>query len=172
MGWILLGIYGVTTISSYGLFSVAAKALAERLDREGYTEIEKEKGKNEEILSNIKCAIFLGIPILNFVLACVTFFAHDTFYESYLKDGLKEGTIREKTEEEKQAEKENKEQTKDNELSKQEEQKVQNKPYSAMTIEEKLMALERERAFLLSVNNQETVTSYNDKGAYSKKQNN
>ena len=37
-----------------------------------------------------------------------------------------------------------------------------------MTNEEKLAVLEREKSFLLSINNREETKAYNDKGAYKK----
>ena len=46
----------------------------------------------------------------------------------------------------------------------------QNKAYSEMTADEKLLYLEREKAFLLSLKEgKEEVKSYNDRGSYTKK---
>ena len=47
----------------------------------------------------------------------------------------------------------------------------QNKAYSEMTTDEKLLYLEREKAFLLSLKDvkEQPEKSYNDRGAYTKK---
>ena len=170
---IVLGIYAGTTIAGFLLGAIASKAMDERLEREGYTYTDKvEKGTAEKIQETLQVGLIMLIPVINFIFGCVVFFGTNSFYESMLEDGLSDGSIRRKTEEEKEAEKEEKikkklkkTKTKIEEITK---EVVINKPYSEMTNEEKLAVLEREKSFLLSINNREETKAYNDKGAYKK----
>ena len=98
------------------------------------------------------------------------FFGYNKLYKSTLDDGVLDGSIRRKTDEEIK-EQESKKQKKKSKVKEKEviKEVVINKPYSEMTNEEKLAVLEKERAFLLSINKRENDQSYNDKGAYTKK---
>lgn len=171
---IVLGIYAGTTIAGFLMEVIASKAMDERLEREGYTYTDKvEKGPAEKIQETLQVGLIMLIPVINFIFGCVVFFGTNSFYKSMLEDGLSDGSIRRKTEEEKEAEKEEekikkelkKTKTKIKEVTK---EVVINKPYSEMTNEEKLAVLEREKSFLLSINNREETKAYNDKGAYKK----
>ena len=171
---IVLGIYAGTTIAGFLMEVIASKAMDERLEREGYTYTDKvEKGTAEKIQETLQVGLIMLIPVINFIFGCVVFFGTNSFYKSMLEDGLSDGSIRRKTEEEKEAEKEEekikkeqkKEKTKIKEVTK---EVVINKPYSEMSNEEKLAVLEREKTFLLSINNRENAKPYNDKGAYKK----
>lgn len=171
---IVLGIYAGTTIAGFLMEVIASKAMDERLEREGYTYTDKvEKGTAEKIQETLQVGLIMLIPVINFIIGCVVFFGTNSLYKSMLEDGLSDGSIRRKTEEEKEAEKEEekikkelkKTKTKIKEVTK---EVVINKPYSEMTNEEKLAVLEREKSFLLSINNREETKAYNDKGAYKK----
>ncbi len=167
---VLLGIYAGTTIAGFLMEVIASKAMDERLDREGYTYSDKtKKGIAERLQETIQVGLIMLIPVINFIFGCVVFFGTNSFYKSTLEDGLSDGSIRKKTEEEKEEESRKKEQKKAKirvkEVTK---EVVINKPYSEMTNEEKLAVLEREKAFLLSINNREETKAYNDKGAYKK----
>lgn len=167
---IVLGIYAGTTIAGFLMEAIASKAMDERLEREGYTYTDKvEKGTAEKIQETLQAGLIMLIPVINFIFGCVVFFGTNSFYKSMLEDGLSDGSIRRKTEEEKEEEKIKKElkktKTKIKEVTK---EVVINKPYSEMTNEEKLAVLEREKSFLLSINNREETKAYNDKGAYKK----
>ena len=171
---IVLGIYAGTTIAGFLMEAIASKAMDERLEREGYTYTDKvEKGPAEKIQETLQVGLIMLIPVINFIFGCVVFFGTNSFYKSMLEDGLSDGSIRRKTEEEKEVEKEEekikkelkKTKTKIKEVTK---EVVINKPYSEMTNEEKLAVLEREKSFLLSINNREETKAYNDKGAYKK----
>ena len=168
---ILLGIYATTTISAFLMDLITSKAMDERLDREGYTYNEKnEKGTAEKIRESIIVGAILLTPVINFVLGCAMFFEYNKLYKSTLDDGVLDGSIRRKTDEEIK-EQESKKQKKKSKVKEKEviKEVVINKPYSEMTNEEKLAVLEKERAFLLSINKRENDQSYNDKGAYTKK---
>lgn len=167
---IVLGIYAGTTIAGFLMEVIASKVMDERLDREGYTYTDKvEKGTAEKIQETLQAGLIMLIPIINFIFGCVVFFGTNSFYKSMLEDGLSDGSIRRKTEEEKEEQKIKKElkrtKTKIKEVTK---EVIINKPYSEMTSEEKLAILEREKAFLLSINNREETKAYNDRGAYKK----
>ena len=167
---IVLGIYAGTTIAGFLMEVIASKAMDERLEREGYTYTDKvEKGTAEKIQETLQVGLIMLIPVINFIFGCVVFFGTNSFYKSMLEDGLSDGSIRRKTEEEKEEQKIQKElkktKTKIKEVTK---EVVINKPYSEMTNEEKLAVLEREKSFLLSINNREETKAYNDKGAYKK----
>lgn len=167
---IVLGIYAGTTIAGFLMEAIASKAMDERLEREGYTYTDKvEKGTAEKIQETLQVGLIMLIPVINFIFGCVVFFGTNSFYKSMLEDGLSDGSIRRKTEEEKEEQKIQKElkktKTKIKEVTK---EVVINKPYSEMTNEEKLAVLEREKSFLLSINNREETKAYNDKGAYKK----
>ena len=167
---IVLGIYAGTTIAGFLMEAIASKTMDERLEREGYTYTDKvEKGTAEKIQETLQAGLIMLIPVINFIFGCVVFFGTNSFYKSMLEDGLSDGSIRRKTEEEKEEEKIKKElkktKTKIKEVTK---EVVINKPYSEMTNEEKLAVLEREKSFLLSINNREETKAYNDKGAYKK----
>jgi hypothetical protein len=171
---IVLGIYAGTTIVGFLMEVIASKAMDERMEREGYTYTDKvEKGTAETIQETLQVGLIMLIPVINFIFGCVVFFGTNSFYKSMLEDGLSDGTIRRLTEEEKEEQKEEqnkkkaqkKEKNKIKEVTK---EVVINKPYSEMSNEEKLAVLEREKAFLLSINNQETAKPYNNKGAYKK----
>lgn len=169
---VLLGIYAGTTISAFLMDLITSKAMDERLDREGYTynEIDK-KGPAEKIREGILTGAILLIPGINFILGCAMFFGYNKLYKSTLEDGLTDGTIRRKTEEEKEEQriKQLNKGKKSKKIEVVKEEIVINKPYSEMTNEEKLAVLEKEKAFLLSINNRQDTKSYNDKGAYTKK---
>ncbi|MBE6151426.1 MAG: hypothetical protein E7162_06415 [Firmicutes bacterium] len=167
---IVLGIYAGTTIAGFLMEAIASKAMDERLEREGYTYTDKvEKGTAEKIQETLQVGLIMLIPVINFIFGCIVFFGTNSFYKSMLEDGLSDGSIRRKTEEEKEEQKIKKElkktKTKIKEVTK---EVVINKPYSEMTNEEKLAVLEREKSFLLSINNREETKAYNDKGAYKK----
>ena len=167
---IVLGIYAGTTIAGFLMEVIASKAMDERLEREGYTYTDKvEKGTAEKIQETLQVGLIMLIPVINFIFGCVVFFGTNSFYKSMLEDGLSDGSIRRKTEEEKEEQKIQKElkktKTKIKEVTK---EVVINKPYSEMSNEEKLAVLEREKTFLLSINNRENAKPYNDKGAYKK----
>lgn len=166
---LLLGIYAGTTISAFLMDLLTSKAMDERLDREGYTYNEKDqKGPAEKIREGIIVGAILLIPGINFLLGCAMFFGYNKLYKSTLEDGLSDGTIRRKTEEEKEKQSLKKEK-KNKKIEVVKEEVIINKPYSEMSNEEKLAVLEKERAFLLSINNRQENKSYNDKGAYTKK---
>lgn len=167
---IVLGIYAGTTIAGFLMEVIASKAMDERMEREGYTYTDKgEKGTAEKIQETLQAGLIMLIPVINFIFGCVIFFGTNSLYKSTLEDGLSDGTIRRKTEEEKEEEKIKKENKKEKiKIKEVTKEVVINKPYSEMSNEEKLAVLERERTFLLSINNRENTKPYNDKGAYKK----
>lgn len=171
---IVLGIYAGTTIAAFLMSVISSKAMDERLSREGYKYADEEpKGIAERIQETIKSGLIMLMPGLNFLIGCVAFFGTNSFYKSVLEDGLNDGTIRRKTDEEKEEEKRIRESKRvkksQKDIAPVQEQTIINKPYSEMSNEEKLAVLEKEKAFLLSVNNQQENKSYNDKGPYIKK---
>lgn len=167
-----IGIYVGTTITAFLMDLISSKAMDERLDREGYAYNEQDKkGPAEKIREGILVGAILLIPVINFILGCAMFFGYNKLYKSTLDDGLTDGSIRRKTEEEKEEQKLkqlNKEK-KGKKIEVVTEKIIINKPYSEMTNEEKLVVLEKEKAFLLSMNNPKTDKSFNDRGAYTKK---
>lgn len=171
---IVLGIYIGTTVTAFLMGAISDKAMDERLDREGYKYVEKEpKGPAEKIQDAIQVGLIMLIPGLNFIIGCISFFGFNSFYKSFLEESLENGTIRRKTEEEKEEEKRireaKKEKRNEKEIQVVQKQVVINKPYSEMSNEEKLAVLEREKTFLLSINNKQESKSYNDRGAYTRK---
>ena len=166
---ILLGVYAGTTISAFLMDLITTKAMDERLEREGYTYNEKnKKGLAEKIREGIIVGSILLIPVINVILGFAMFFGYNSLYKSTLEDGLTDGSIRRKTEEEIEDQK-NKKENKKSKVKEVVKEVVINKPYSEMTNEEKLAVLEKERAFLLSINKRDNDKSYNEKGAYTKK---
>ena len=119
--------------------------------------------------------LLLAVPVLNIALAAFVLFSSeiDKFYEEYKKEGIADGSIIKKDVAVIEAEKDL---MAKKELLKRKNQATlnrierQNKAYSEMTADEKLLYLEREKVFLLSLKEgKEEVKSYNDRGSYTKK---
>ena len=170
----ILGIYLGTVITSWAGFILYEKVSDARLDREGY--IDKSESSIPEMIKDfIEIGIFLAIPIIKIVLASFALFskARDQDYEEYKKEGIARGTIVKKDDAIIEAEKEIRLKK---DLLKRKNQALLNKidtekkAYSEMTADEKLIYLEREKAYLLSLKEkpQTEEKSYNDRGAYRK----
>lgn len=159
---ILLGSYIGTTIASIILLVITEKAFDERLKREGYKTLDDEKGSTEKLRTKILNGCLLLIPLFNIVLACQVFFQFDKVYKEMLEFYLEDGVIsKNSTLEMKNAQKQNSENMLVREI-------VYNKPYSQMTVEEKLDFLEREKNFLLSINRQPSEQAESQKKPYVK----
>ena len=170
----ILGIYLGSVVASWAGFILCDKILNAKLDREGYIDTNKTSVP-EEIKNFIECAFFLSIPIVNIVLTAFALFskASDEIYEEYKNEGIADGSIIKKDAAIIEAEKEIRLKK---DLLKRKNQALLNKidtekkAYSEMTPDEKLIYLEREKAYLLSLK-EGTKTkekSYNDRGAYHK----
>lgn len=170
----ILGIYLGTVVTSWAGFYLYEKISDAKLDREGYID-KSEISKPEMIKDFIEIGLFLAIPIINVVLASFALFskASDEVYEEYKKAGIANGTIVKKDAAIIEAEKEI---MLKKDLLKRKNQALLNKidtekkAYSEMTPDEKLIYLEREKAYLLSLKegSKTEEKSYNDRGAYHK----
>lgn len=157
---ILLGSYIGTTIASIILLFIADKVFDERLKREGYKTLNDKKGPAEKLRIKILNGCLMLIPLFNIVLACMAFFQFDKVYKEMLEFGLEDGVISKNSTLEM-----NNAQNSENMLVR---EIVYNKPYSQMTVEEKLDFLEREKNFLLSINRQPSEQDESQKKPYVK----
>ena len=172
---VVLGIYLGTVLTSYAVAYLDDKVTKAKLDREGYIDTTKQSTP-EKIKDLIQMGLLLAVPVLNIALAAFVLFSSevDKLYEEYKKEGIADGTIIKKDAAVIESEKELMDKK---ELLKRKNQATlnrldsQNKAYSEMTTDEKLLYLEREKAFLLSLKDvkEQPEKSYNDRGAYTKK---
>lgn len=174
----LLGIYIGTTAASFLFAGITNAAWNKRLDREGYRDLSKERTKIERFKDALEETILLLIPGINIIGSSMLFFGGDNLYKECRDNGISDGKIVKKSKQQieeeqrvKEAKLEAKKKKKSNQepiVIQQEQTQSKTKSYSEMTNEEKLVFLERERAFLLSMNQQSKEKSYNDRGAYRK----
>lgn len=172
---VVLGIYLGTVLASYAVMYLDECVTKAKLDREGYIDTTKESVP-EKIKEIIQIGLLLAIPVVNIVFSAIILFSSksDELYEECKREGIAAGTIIKKDTAVIEAEKELMARK---ELAKRKNQAIlnrldkQNKAYSEMTPDEKLLYLEREKAFLLSLKEDkgEATKSYNDRGAYTKK---
>jgi len=175
MGMFILGVYLGSVIATAIIDKLTEAAFNARLEREGYRKTIKDKSIPEKIIYRIENDILYFIPILNIVASSYILFTFNSFYVSRKNDCINDNEIRTKTSEEiredemKKQKKKEKEPTKEKNKSQlQVGPNIINKPYSQMSVEEKLEALEIEKKFLLSMNIRQESIPYNDKGAYKK----
>lgn len=105
--------------------------------------------------------LFISLPVINILFSGFVTLAFDKAYEIVKESWIRDGKAKKI---------ENNEETKNEDIDIDLNSKDMNKTrkYSELSNEEKLAVLEREKAFLLSINNRDEVKSYNDKGAYKK----
>ena len=86
-------LYLGTTIASWILVSLSAKAIESRLEKEGYEISKKKKPKAEERLDKVKVIICMLLPVVNIGLACFMAFAFEKTYKIVKDSWIKEGKI-------------------------------------------------------------------------------
>ena len=85
--------YLITIIWAKSLYDKIERKIQDRLDKEGYVEVKKERNYYKEIIIE---ALMISTPILNVMFALFVNKHFDEYYERTLNNCLKEGKVRKK----------------------------------------------------------------------------